>query len=73
MELMKFPKTLRLIIRLILENYNKLVLSSLFNSKIIIILYSFLSRQNKDGEKLFLMSLEFLKSYLDLNDQYNNQ
>ena len=73
MELMKFPKTLRLIIRLILENYNKLGLSSLFNSKIIIILYSFLSRQNKDGEKLFLMSLEFLKSYLDLNDQYNNQ
>lgn len=73
MELMKFPKTLRLIIRLIIENYNKLGLSSLFNSKIIIILYSFLSRQNKDGEKLFLMSLEFLKSYLDLNDQYNNQ
>ena len=73
MELMKFPKTLRLIIRLIMENYNKLGLSSLFNSKIIIILYSFLSRQNKDGEKLFLMSLEFLKSYLDLNDQYNNQ
>ena len=73
MELMKFPKTLRLIIRLIFENYNKLGLSSLFNSKIIIILYSFLSRQNKDGEKLFLMSLEFLKSYLDLNDQYNNQ
>ena len=73
MELMKFPKTLRLIIRLIIENYNKLDLSSLFNSKIIIILYSFLSRQNKDGEKLFLMSLEFLKSYLDLNDQYNNQ
>ena len=56
-----------------MENYNKLGLSSLFNSKIIIILYSFLSRQNKDGEKLFLMSLEFLKSYLDLNDQYNNQ
>ena len=73
MELMKFPKTLRLIIRLIMENYNKLGLSSLFNSKIIIILYSFLSRQNKDGEKLFLMSLEFRKSYLDLNDQYNNQ
>ena len=73
MELMKFPKTLRLIIRLIIENYNKLGSSSLLNSKIIIILYSFLSRQNKDGEKLFLMSLEFLKSYLDLNDQYNNQ
>ena len=31
--------------------------------------YLCLSRQNQEGEKVFLIWLEFLKSYSDLDDQ----
>ena len=35
--------------------------------------YLCLSRQNQEGEKVFLIWLEFLKSYSDLDDQIATQ